>query len=195
MSDATSNPFFDHLILNSPYTAPRRYWELDDAGQPTQQVVERRRLASFVTPIPKPRQQGASQQLGLNMNEGLGLSSEKQTYSTTSNINEIRKLVDRWRMIPEPARWGVSPETQRLLQYWRHHDFTGVRPFFCQVEAVETAIWIHEVAPNSVEGRVARGACAAHPLVGRAHRPSAGHRRQHRGQGRDGIPIRPAVHP
>jgi type III restriction enzyme len=42
----------------------------------------------------------------------------------------------------------VTPETARLLQHWRHHEFGGVRPFFCQVEAVETAIWFTEVAPH-----------------------------------------------
>ncbi len=45
-----------------------------------------------------------------------------------------------------PADWGVTPATQRLLTHWRHHPFQTVRPFFCQVEAVETAIWLTEVA-------------------------------------------------
>jgi type III restriction enzyme len=47
----------------------------------------------------------------------------------------------------------VTPETARLLQHWRHHPFSGVRPFFCQVEAVETAIWLTEVAPESATGK------------------------------------------
>ena len=47
-----------------------------------------------------------------------------------------------------PADWGVTPITQRLLQYWRGHNFESVRPFFCQVEAIETAIWLTEVAPK-----------------------------------------------
>jgi len=38
-----SNPFFDHPILNSPYVCPRRHWELDEAGQPTQRIIEQRR--------------------------------------------------------------------------------------------------------------------------------------------------------
>ncbi len=49
--------------------------------------------------------------------------------------------------------WGVTPETARLLQHWRHHEFTGVRPFFCQIEAVETVIWLTEVAPNERQGK------------------------------------------
>ena len=35
-----SNPFFDHPILNSPYEYPRRHWELDETGQPTQQTID-----------------------------------------------------------------------------------------------------------------------------------------------------------
>jgi type III restriction enzyme len=40
-----------------------------------------------------------------------------------------------------------------LLQHWRHHKFSGIRPFFCQVEAAETAIWLTEVAPQSKSGK------------------------------------------
>jgi type III restriction enzyme len=47
----------------------------------------------------------------------------------------------------------VTPETARLLEHWRHHPFSGVRPFFCQVEAVETVIWLTEVAPNDPAGK------------------------------------------
>ena len=46
------NPFFDHPVLNSPYAYPARHWELDDQGQPTQQILESRRRAEFITPIP-----------------------------------------------------------------------------------------------------------------------------------------------
>ena len=43
----------------------------------------------------------------------------------------------------------MSPETQRLLAYWRNENsFTSVRPFFCQLEAVETLVWLTEVAPQ-----------------------------------------------
>ena len=42
----------------------------------------------------------------------------------------------------------MSPPSARLLQHWRHHNFSSVKPFFCQVEAVETLIWLTEVAPQ-----------------------------------------------
>jgi type III restriction enzyme len=73
----------------------------------------------------------------LGLDEGKGLSPERQQYKTTSVINEIRYHVDQWRKLPNPGDWDVTPETARLLRQWRHHAFGGVRPFFCQVEAVE----------------------------------------------------------
>jgi type III restriction enzyme len=50
-----ANPFFDHPILNSPYECPSRHWELDARGQPTQRIIESRRRAEYITPIPKPK--------------------------------------------------------------------------------------------------------------------------------------------
>ena len=149
-----SNPFFDHPILNSPYESPSRHWELDDDGQPTQKITERRRSAKFITPIPKPKKRKASAaQAGFVFDEGKALSTKEQQYDPTSNINEVRQNVDVWRALPNPSQWQVSPETARLLQHWRHHKFGGIRPFFCQVEAVETAIWLTEVAPQSKNGK------------------------------------------
>lgn len=50
-----NNQFFEKPILNSPYGYPSRHWELDDTGQPTQKILETRRRADFITPIPKPK--------------------------------------------------------------------------------------------------------------------------------------------
>ncbi|CAH1076122.1 BPTD_3080 family restriction endonuclease [Candidatus Nitrotoga sp. 1052] len=149
-----TNPFFDHPILNSPYDCPPRHWELDDDGQPTQQILETRRPAKFITPIPKPKKRkGAAKQAGFVFEDAAGLSTKEQQYDPTSIINEVRGQVDTWRSLPNPNQWQVTPETARLLQHWRHHKFNGVRPFFCQVEAVETAIWLTEVAPQSKHGK------------------------------------------
>ena len=48
----------------------------------------------------------------------------------------------------------MTPETARLLQHWRYHQFEKFQAFFCQIEAVETAIWLAEV----VSDRAAAGA-------------------------------------
>ena len=125
------NPFFDHPILNSPYSYPERHWELDAQGQPTQKILERRRRAEFITPIPKPRKRKSSAvQQEIVFDEGKGLSTKAQQYDPTSVINQLRQQVDQWRNLPNPRDWHVTPETARLLQHWRHHNFSGNRPFF-----------------------------------------------------------------
>jgi type III restriction enzyme len=136
-------------VLNSPYAYPNRHWELDAQGQPTQAVIETRRESKYLTPIPKPKKRKtAAKQTEMVFDEGKGLSTEQQQYDPTPIINELRYYVDQWRSLPNPADWQVTPETARLLQHWRHHKFSGVRPFYCQIEAVETAIWLTEVAPT-----------------------------------------------
>ena len=143
------NAFFEHPILNSPYEYPDRHWELDESGQPTQKIIENRRKAEFITPIPKPKKRGkATEQAELVLDEGKGLSSADQQYDPTSVINRMRGHIDQWRAEPDPTKWRVTPETARLLQHWRSHEFSNLRPFFCQVEAVETLIWLTEVAPS-----------------------------------------------
>ena len=148
--------FFDEPIRNSPYEYPKEHWERDEDGLPTNQLIPRRRLAEFIAPaVPPPRKRRRGQdQQGLAFRDDKGLSTEKQQYDPTPIINALRHRIDVWRDIPNPNQWHVTPETARLLQHWRHHEFSGYRPFFCQVEAAETVIWLTEVAPNmGKEGR------------------------------------------
>ncbi len=144
------NPFFDRPILNSPYQCPAQHWELDSEGQPTQRIIPSRRLAQYITPIPKPRKRrdvtAEQQQLDLVFDEGKGLSTQQQQFDPTPIINDLRRRVDMWRTLPE-RQWNVTNETARLLKHWRHYQFNKIRPFFCQIEAVETVIWLTEVAP------------------------------------------------
>ncbi len=144
-----TDQFFERPILNSPYEFPARHWELDADGQPTNRIIETRRRSDLITPVPKPkkrRQSGKQSSFVLGAEDEL--STEDQEYNPTPIINEVRTYVEMWRNLPNPDQWLVTPETARLLQHWRSHKFQSVRPFFCQVEAVETAIWLTEVAPK-----------------------------------------------
>jgi type III restriction enzyme len=148
-SENRTNSFFEQPILNSPYAFPARHWELDRDGQPTNRIVEARRGSDLITPVPKPKKRKRdAKQSELVLGSEDDLSSAKQEYNPTPIINEMRTYVDQWRRLPNPDQWLVTPETARLLQHWRSHQFGGVRPFFCQIEAVETAIWLAEVAPK-----------------------------------------------
>lgn len=45
-------------------------------------------------------------------------------------INEVRQYVGARRSLPAPNQWQVTPETTRLLQHWRQHSFSSVRPLY-----------------------------------------------------------------
>lgn len=137
-----TSAFFAHTILNSPYEYPARHWELDESGQPTQKIIEERHSAKFVTPIPKPKKNRSKELFDVQE-----LRSTNQQYDLAPIIEGLWREVDAWRAAPE-HEWRVTPETARLLRHWRHHPFSGIRPFFCQVEAVEILIWLTEVAPQ-----------------------------------------------
>ena len=143
-----ASTFFDQPILNSPYEVPTRHHALDADGQPLDlPPVPGRRRSELITPVPKPRKkQTKGGQAAVVLREAQDLSTATQEYDVNGFINEIRGYVESWRAIPNPADWGVTPATQRLLIHWRHHQFQSITPFFCQIEAVETAIWLAEVA-------------------------------------------------
>ena len=130
-----SEEFYKKPILNSPYEYPSRHWEIID-GIPTTNIIDSRRHAEFITPVPNPKARS---------NEtSKELFDEDETITI---INEVRNQVDAWRKLLNPNDWQVTPETARLLQYWRNPDnFNYLRPFFCQIEAVEVAIYLIEVA-------------------------------------------------
>jgi type III restriction enzyme len=113
------HPFFEHPILNSPFEEPRRHWELDGGGQPTQEIISTRRRAEFISPLPKPKmRKGQGTQTSLEVRSDDGISTQKQQYAQAI-INALRAEVDAWRKLPSPSDWNVSPETGRLLEHWR----------------------------------------------------------------------------
>ena len=145
-----SEQFFNQPILNSPYECPSQHWELDDAGQPTQKILNIRRPAKFVSFVPgaKGDRGSTGKQAALVFDAtARGIGTGNQQYDLTEIIESLRHHVGNWRALPK-SKWRVTPETAELLQHWRLQRQSGeFRPFFCQVEAVETLIWLTEVAP------------------------------------------------
>ncbi|MCY4627258.1 MAG: DEAD/DEAH box helicase family protein, partial [Acidobacteria bacterium] len=60
-------------------------------------------------------------------------------------INELRTLLGDWRSAGRP---GVSSPTRRLLEHWTSPGLE-FRPFWCQLEGAETAIWLLEAGPQA----------------------------------------------
>lgn len=114
---------------------------------PTGVIVEGRRKSVYFMPIPAPRT-GRARQAELNLEE----ERAGQLVTTNDFINELRGHLERWRELP-PGQWGVSYATERLLKHWRD-PAREKKPFFCQIEAVETVIWLTEVADKRYRERL-----------------------------------------
>lgn len=118
----------DKLIINSPYVEPAQYWEylresrefiLQSGRRPAGYVVASENSKSFDDP-------GVFIEIDL--------------------VNQIRPRVSKWRESGYP---GVTGITKRLLNHWQDpEERKDRRFFFCQLEAIETLIWLTE-APDS----------------------------------------------
>lgn len=81
-----SSDFFSKPIRNSPYAYPSEHWELDEQGQPTNNIIYKRRPAEFITPIPKPKKRKTSaKQESIVFDEGKGLSTQEQQYGINAS--------------------------------------------------------------------------------------------------------------
>jgi type III restriction enzyme len=110
-----------------------RHFRFDDEGI-TNEVAEGRRGSSYFVPFPQPRKKGKQLQFDTEWT--------KDRVEENKVVNRIRQRVAMWREGGYPE---ASPTTARLLQYWTDPG-REKRLFFCQVEALETAIYITEAA-------------------------------------------------
>ena len=118
----------DKLIINSPYEEPQQYWEYI---RDTREFIlqEGRRPAGYV--VATPQAQGFD-------DPGLFIEIDL--------VNKIRPRIKKWR---EQGYPGVTGITKRLLQHWQDpEERKDRRFFFCQLEAIETLIWLTE-APEA----------------------------------------------
>ncbi len=114
----------DRLIINSPYEEPTRHWRYDRETR-LFDLVEGRRPAGYVVASPDSHS-----------------FDDPGIFVEIPLVNQIRPRVKAWREAGYP---GVTSITKRLLEYWRDpEEFETRRFFFCQLEAVETLIWLLE---------------------------------------------------
>jgi type III restriction enzyme len=127
----------ENPVINSPFDEPQRHFHFDDEGI-TDIIVDKRRESGYFVPVAQPRKKtrGAKQ---------LVFDTEWTADRIEPNkmVNAIRQKIRLWR----EGRYAsdVTAVTARLLQHWRSADRSR-RLFFCQIEALETLIYIAEVA-------------------------------------------------
>ena len=135
-NDTISNP-----VINSPFEEPTRHFKFTDEGI-TSIIVPRRRKSAYFVPIPGPRKK-KSKQLSIEFEEWTADRLEENQL-----INQIRERVAIWR---KGGYVGATRTTRRLLAYWQRED-REKRLFFAQIEALETAIYLTEVAHRFNDG-------------------------------------------
>jgi len=123
----------ENPILNSPYDEPQRHFRFSEDGI-TNEIVQERRVSSYFVPIAATKKKGKQ----------LTLPGEWTQDRVEENkfINQIRGRVEQWR---RGGYVGITKTTRALLEYWKRPERER-RLFFCQIEALETAIYITEVA-------------------------------------------------
>ncbi|MBT9148869.1 MAG: BPTD_3080 family restriction endonuclease [Dehalococcoidia bacterium] len=125
----------ENPILNSPFEEPKQHFRFSDEGI-TNDIVEARRVSSYFIPIAKPKKKGKATQLVFDT------EWTKDRIEENIFINRVRERVSLWR---RGDYQGITKTSRRLLDYWRNPERER-KLFFCQIEAVETAIYITEVA-------------------------------------------------
>ncbi len=123
----------ENPILNSPYREPTRHFRFGDEGI-TNEIVETRRASAYFVPIPPPKKKGKQ----------LVFDTEWTEDRLTANdeVDRIRERVKHWR---EGDYQGITQVTRQLLQHWTDPDREN-KLFFCQVEALETLVYLTESA-------------------------------------------------
>ncbi|HEX8328995.1 MAG TPA: DEAD/DEAH box helicase family protein [Hymenobacter sp.] len=133
----------DNPILNNPYLAPDKHYATDLEGNLDYARIEKgRRLFVPEVQVIPGRHKGQKEVFEFN---------EAAASYGTHLINLVRKEVEQWRSATYPDTTRV---TRELLTYWflNEERLVTKQLFFAQREAVETAIWLNEVASRSNAG-------------------------------------------
>ena len=119
----------DRLIINSPYVEPTYHWEYNKDTKSFDKVEGRRSAGYLVASKDKK-----------------DFEDDSGTFIEIELVNKIRPKVKAWREAGYP---GATNVTRKLLAHWHDSEARNFPFFFCQLDAIETLIWLNE----SYEGR------------------------------------------
>ena len=132
------DPAVDPVIC-SPFEEPAHHWLLDRTGRAISGAapVPGRRESMLLSPVPDDDKSAQAQ-------------LELDDVRRNRLINEIREKVQTWRHDGYPGATRVSTQ---LMEHWADERGCRLRPFFAQREAIETLIWLREVATRQTPER------------------------------------------
>jgi type III restriction enzyme len=129
---AVGSKKISQLVINSPYEEPRQHWTYKRETR-LFELKDGRRAAGF-----------------LRASEVSKAFDDPGEFIELPIVNRIRPRVRAWREAGYP---GVTGITKRLLEYWRDPEQRENRRFFfCQLEAIETLIWLTESSDIDRQG-------------------------------------------
>ena len=134
----------ENPIINSPFEEPFRHFKFSEDGI-TNEKVESRRPSAYFIPIASPRSKKKGGQFSFETEWTQDRIQENEL------VNQVRARLSKWRA---DGYRGVSRVTRYLLDYWRN-PAREKRLFFCQIEAIETAIYLNEAADLYGDGWIA----------------------------------------
>jgi type III restriction enzyme len=126
----------DQLIINSPYEEPKEHWSYNLNTQAFDRIQGRRSAGYFVA------------------GQGNNLYNDLGEFKPIPLVNEIRKRVKIWRDNNYP---GVTGITRKLIEHWRVKEIRDFPFFFCQLDAMETLIWLTEAPETEKTGIAIEG--------------------------------------
>ena len=137
-----ADPVFDPSVdpvLCSPFEEPTQHWSLDRTGRARTGFAPKhdRRPSMLISPVPEDEKSGEMQLV-------------LEDVQVNDLINTIRERVSVWR---EGGYQGATSVTVRLLEHWADERGCRLRPFFAQREAIETLVWLREVATRQTTER------------------------------------------
>lgn len=147
----------DNPIINSPFEVPARHFRFDESGI-TDEIVAGRRPSSYFIPIAQTKKKGKQ----------LAFETEwtQDRIEESKFINQVRERVALWRQ----GRYAgpLTPISRRLLDYWTRED-RYPKLYFCQIEALETAIYLTEIAKSAgdvwIENALVQANAQSNPLL------------------------------
>jgi type III restriction enzyme len=143
MSTDSTPPPVDNPILNNPYDEPRKYYHTAPDGSLDYSIIKPGRRPYMPDAQVLPKKVGKQKEM---------FDVADLPPASEHLINRLRKEVGQWRQDGYPHTTRV---TRELLTFWFDNPERLItqRLFFAQREALETAVWLNEVAPNRAENR------------------------------------------
>lgn len=114
------------LIINSPYQQPKQHWQ--QARDGSLAIIDERRAAGY---------------------EIVDTRNNTRRLVELGLVNRIRERVDAWRA---DNYSGITSVTRRLLEHWWDPTVRQYPFYYCQLEAVETLIWMLEAPADATQG-------------------------------------------